>query len=652
MPSTVRPVRLALAGIRGFGSVHLETISRLGARVQLVAAADPADGSAGLLPPGTAYFSTVNELLESTSGLDIVIIATPIPSHAPLAIAAMEAGADVYVEKPTASSLEAFHNMHRASARTGRSVQVGFQSLGSHALPDILEGSLPGVGRVWAASAYGAWLRRRSYWTRSPWAGRRMLAGDDVVDGVVTNPLAHSVATALAALAAREESDVESVVADLYRANDIEADDTSVVRAITSRGSMTAALTLAAPTQELPYVTLRGELGDARFWYTEDVIDLPDGSRRSYGRTDLVENLIEHHLHGTALLSSLADTGAFMRVLEAVRTTEPVVVSDDQVEWVGTGDEAHPVVRDIEHWLAHAADQHATFSELGAPWARPRADTPRWHGAIPGGGAVTYQGGGSITATSSPRPYLHPVVTPNGILVSDHHPADHDWHCGLGVAIQDVNGTNFWGGRTYVRDRGYVWRDDHGRVSSTSLGVLPEGFEDQRDWIDPAGHTILTDLVTFTAHPGDDYWSFGLRFVLCAVGQEPVSIGSPGSNGRAGGGYGGLFWRLPACTDTNVRTPDARGESAVHGSRARWLGWSARFAEGEATVVLAPASDVAAHDPWFVRVDAYPGLGSALAWDMPVRLEPGQSLERSFHGIVADGLLSDKRIEQILEGLQ
>ena len=73
--------------------------------------------------------------------------------------------------------------------------------------------------------------------------------------------------------------------------------------------------------------------------------------------------------------------------------------------------------------------------------------------------------GGRIAPTSSPRPYLHPVSTLAGTVVTDHLPEDHVWHLGAGVAIQDVDGVNFWGGRTYTRDAGaYVWRKDHGRI--------------------------------------------------------------------------------------------------------------------------------------------------------------------------------------------
>jgi hypothetical protein len=82
----------------------------------------------------------------------------------------------------------------------------------------------------------------------------------------------------------------------------------------------------------------------------------------------------------------------------------------------------------------------------------------------------------------------------------------------------------------------------------------------------------------------------------------------------------------------------------VHGSVAPWVAWSADFgagpgASGPATIIVASADAVRNAEPWFVRVSSYPGLGSALAWDRPLQLSPGQPLERRFDIWVADGRL-------------
>jgi predicted dehydrogenase len=59
--------------------------------------------------------------------LDAVVIATPDFSHAPLAVAAIEAGCDVYVEKCAANTPEQLRALERALADSDRILQVGYQ---------------------------------------------------------------------------------------------------------------------------------------------------------------------------------------------------------------------------------------------------------------------------------------------------------------------------------------------------------------------------------------------------------------------------------------------------------------------------------------------------------------------------------------------
>jgi hypothetical protein len=195
-----------------------------------------------------------------------------------------------------------------------------------------------------------------------------------VVDGVATNPLAHAVATALRIAGARTIEDVASVETDLYRANDIESDDTSVIRIRTAKGlPVTCALTICATESVEPYVTLQGSESQAVFHYTEDrlVVSTPAGqTERTYGRDDLTANLIAHRNEGAELISPITDSGAFMLVLEAIRTAPlPALIDGAYVRWEGEGDAAHAVVIGIEEALERATQEHATFSELGLPWA-------------------------------------------------------------------------------------------------------------------------------------------------------------------------------------------------------------------------------------------------------------------------------------------
>jgi len=375
------PVTFAVLGIHGYGRNHLGELARLAptGAVELVAVADPrgADGVPHL-PEDVPCFVTLTELLANRVP-DVVVLATPINTHAPLAIEAMRAGAHVLLEKPPAASLAEFDEMLAVSAQTGRAVQIGFQSFGSHALAEIARLLADGaIGQVTSIGGVGTWLRDLAYYGRSRWAGRRTLDGVPVVDGVVTNPLAHCVATALLIAGCRRADQVDRVDVELFHAHDIEADDTSSVRVLTSEGrTLTFGLTLCAPNQPGPIVVIGGTEGEITFEYTTDVLHVrrtgAEPTEQRFERASVVGNLVEHLTDGVPLLAPLVETGAFMRVLEAVRTApDPSPIDPAYVDWRGEGDARHPVVEDVETWCSRAATEQKLFSELGAPWAVQR----------------------------------------------------------------------------------------------------------------------------------------------------------------------------------------------------------------------------------------------------------------------------------------
>lgn len=647
--------RVVLAGGRGFGARYIDTLRthEAAGRLRLTAIADPALADETTSLDSVPVFPSLDEALNAGEA-DIVIIATPIGTHAALCESALRAGADVLLEKPPVPSFADFEHLLAVQRETGVAVQVGFQSLGSQALSALADDSF-GLGRLDAVSAVGLWCRPLGYWSRSRWAGKRVLDGHPVVDGVATNPLAHAVATALSVASIREAADVVAVDTELYRANKIEADDTSVIRVTGASGiRVTCALSLCAPPTDAAnrgaWVTLHGDRGRAEFSYTTDVVTHASGSE-SFGRDELLLNLIDHRKTGKKLLVPLNSTGAFMRVVEAIRTAdEPVSIAPEFVSWRGEGDDAFPVVDDIESLAREAAESGTTFSEQGAPWAFTGRDRITATARVAGRDVASYRDGGGTIPFSSPRPYFHPVSTQSGVVVSAHHAADHDWHLGLGFAVQDVDGVNFWGGRTYVAERGYVPLDDHGQITGEPPEALPDGFRQQLEWHGPRGRSILSETRTVSWRSVDERsWELELDVMLRTTGGADVTLGSPGSKGRVGAGYGGLFWRLPACENVRITTADAEGEDAVNGSRSAWIAWSGRFSagpgvSGEATLIIAGADEETRRDPWFVRRHDYPGFGSAIAWDAPTIVSADAGLRRRYRISIADGVLTPEQI--------
>lgn len=74
--------------------------------------------------PGTLDY---REVL-SNSEIDAVIVATPDHWHAPIALAAMDAGKDVYLEKPMCHTIEEARQLVNTAKETSRIIQVGSQT--------------------------------------------------------------------------------------------------------------------------------------------------------------------------------------------------------------------------------------------------------------------------------------------------------------------------------------------------------------------------------------------------------------------------------------------------------------------------------------------------------------------------------------------
>lgn len=119
---------------------------------------------------------------------------------------------------------------------------------------------------------------------------------------------------------------------------------------------------------------MHGTSGRITYWYKQDRVLLQRSGHGpeefEYGRTDLLENLVEH-LEGRAeLLVPPDSTGAFMRVVESIRQApDPVALPEG--DWYLLPEENRRVVRGIDALVRAAADTLSLYSELGASWALP-----------------------------------------------------------------------------------------------------------------------------------------------------------------------------------------------------------------------------------------------------------------------------------------
>jgi len=152
-------IGVAVIGVHGQGGEHLtQWIDNPDVELIAVCDCDPNayaqhERRLAALPRRPVYVKDVRKLLENQA-IDAVSIATPNHTHALLAVWAMQAGKDVYVEKPCSHNVREGRLMTQWARKLGRMCQMGVQSRSMTGMRQTLEFIRSGkIGAVKAAHA-------------------------------------------------------------------------------------------------------------------------------------------------------------------------------------------------------------------------------------------------------------------------------------------------------------------------------------------------------------------------------------------------------------------------------------------------------------------------------------------------------------------
>ncbi|MGC9994741.1 MAG: Gfo/Idh/MocA family oxidoreductase [Terriglobia bacterium] len=166
-------VRMGVCGLRGMGFQHIEEYSRM-ANVETVAVCDVdenimsgrlADMDRMSLPTPKTY-TDVRKLLEDSS-IDAVSVATPNHWHALIGIWALQAGKDVYIEKPCCHYLWEGKQLVLAAKKYNRIAQHGTNNRSAGAVIEGVQKMREGlIGDVYLAR--GLCFNRRNTIGRAP----------------------------------------------------------------------------------------------------------------------------------------------------------------------------------------------------------------------------------------------------------------------------------------------------------------------------------------------------------------------------------------------------------------------------------------------------------------------------------------------------
>jgi len=382
---------VAIIGVSGFGATHYNDLMAQAdaGRMRPVAATvinqdEEEEKCTRLRELGCALFEDYVEMLRWFAGkLDFCFVPTGIPLHAPMTIAALEAGANVFVEKPVAATVQEVAAMRAAETATGKFAAVGYQHVYGCDVHDLKRRLCAGeFGEVKSLRCMALWPRDGAYYSRNGWAGRLHVRERWVLDSPFNNALAHmlNLMCFLGGATFAESATPVSILAELYRANDIESTDTFCMRAATTEGpSVYFAATHVSAQQHGPVVVVTCDRATIEWSFNGLSIRYADGGEESVAvpsdpdrRASIMACLLARADDPDGFVCSLDMAGKQTLCANGAHESSAIhQIPVDLVSEVPTKLSTRKVVAGLDEAMREAFTDGRLFSEIGVPWAKP-----------------------------------------------------------------------------------------------------------------------------------------------------------------------------------------------------------------------------------------------------------------------------------------
>lgn len=256
-------------------------------------------------------------------------------------------------------------------------------------------------------------------------------------------------------------------------------------------------------------------------------------------------------------------------------------------------------------------------------------------------GRVTYEWG------ARKRPFVHPLRTPAGHVLTRNAPEDHPWHHGLWFTIKFVNEENFW---EEYDAYGVLRHDGEPELVEDGDGV---GVVGDLSWIRPDRETVaLREHRTWTYRPlGDDAYALDLETTLTA----PTDVVYDRTPFTTWGGYGGLAFRGAGdWHDTRLLLNDGKERERTLGERSAWCALDGITGDDSPVGVafLDDPTNPRHPVPWYAstRAATYGDAGwsnflnAAFLWDEPLAVAADEPLSFAYRVIVHDGIWDREQV--------
>ena len=242
------------------------------------------------------------------------------------------------------------------------------------------------------------------------------------------------------------------------------------------------------------------------------------------------------------------------------------------------------------------------------------------------------------------KPYVHPLATIDGSVLTWHRPPDHVWHRALWFSWKKINGLNYWEenrntrlsqGRTEIKSTKITLAKDFSAKVEIVLSYHPP----DKPEIVSEKRTIL-----FGAPTAEGLYRIDWSAVFTATGADALLDRTPikgEKGGRGWGGYAGLSIRMAKETrGWKILDSTGRRDMKIHGQpNAVWVDASGKTTGGKdaGVTILDHPSNMRHPSPWYIA-KGMPYFSPALLYNKPYTLKKSKSLTLKYRVLVHPGL--------------
>ena len=247
--------------------------------------------------------------------------------------------------------------------------------------------------------------------------------------------------------------------------------------------------------------------------------------------------------------------------------------------------------------------------------------------------------------------YLHPVLTPQGVQVTDDYPEDHKHHHGIWTAWTDTEyegrTPDFWNMGTQKA------RKDHVALGPTFAGPSAGGFTaklSSTDLLAKPPRIVLDEdwqVTLFRTHPkgAAPYFLFDLLWTDTLVGTSPLVLPQYRYGGL--GVRGAAAWLDPA--QVTFLTSEGKDRLAGDESKARWVHMGGKVGGKPVGIaVLGHPSNFRAPQPLRIHPKE-PYLSVSPPKEGKFSIEAGKPYVSRYRFVVADGPVDRALLERLYE---